>query len=429
MNRKSIAWQSEDAVLEVFPMPTIDDTAYPRLRASIPKVELEHFYTPTQEELDFSKAASRLPSSQAGFLILLKTFPRLGYFTMVAKVPAQILNHVIKSAKLPAVGLMEQLASYDHSSSRWKHQDMILGHLKVHPYSKVGEEISLEVMRKAVQTKDDLVDLINTSVEELIRLSTELPGFSVLLKRAKAIRSDWNDEFFLQVSKTLNHSQKGYIDQLFSKKDAGPSDWEILKQDAGNPTIENLRAHLNKLRKLDGLAISESVLNGVPNIKIERFAEEAKTFDIWRMQRFAPEKRYALALCLFKASKSQVLDDLGEMLVKRLTKLHHDAEADLEEWRAKQQSKTDELIGKLEKVVEAIQGSRRKRLRQIEKVLGNKPDQVKRDCEAYSAFSENNYFSFILPRFSSSRNTLFDILDEIQLISTTSDGTTSKVPV
>jgi hypothetical protein len=83
------------------------------------------------------------------------------------------------------------------------------------------------------------------------------------------------------------------------KKEKLPSDWDILKQDAGNPTLENLRSHLCKLRKLDGLAITEELLKGVPNVKVERFAEEAKTFDIWRMQRFAPEKRYALVLLPF----------------------------------------------------------------------------------------------------------------------------------
>jgi hypothetical protein len=93
-------------------MPTIDDTAYPRLRASIPRVELEHFYTPTQEEIEFSKTVSRVPSSQAGFLILLKTLPRLGYFTPVAKVPSQIVNYILKSSGLSKIESSD-LVSYE----------------------------------------------------------------------------------------------------------------------------------------------------------------------------------------------------------------------------------------------------------------------------------------------------------------------------
>ena len=72
------------------------------------------------------------------------------------------------------------------------------------------------------------------------------------------------------------------------------------------------------------------------------------------MQRFSPDKRYTFVLCLFKTSKSQVLDDLGEMLVKRLRKLHNDAQVDLAEWRAKHQSKTEELIGRLKELLKPL---------------------------------------------------------------------------
>lgn len=401
-------------------MPTIDDTACPRLRASIPRVELDYFYTPTQDEIDLSKVATRLPSSQLGFLILLKTFQRLGYFTIVAKVPNQVTKHIMKSSGLAHVELND-LVSYGQSSSRWKHQDLILSYLKVNPYSKEGEAIVIEVMRKAVQTKDDLVDLINVSVEELIRKSIELPGFSILLKKAKKIRSEWNENFFHKVNHGLTPSQKSYIDKLFFKKDA-TSDWDLLKQDTGNPTLENLRTHLGKLKKLDGLSITSELLKEIPNTKIERIAAEAKTFDIWRMRRFSPEKRYSLALCLFVNSRSQVLDDFGQMLVKKLRRFHADAYADLDEWRIRHQSKAEELIGKLDTIAGSCSKttSDRRKLREIEKALGN-PDQVKRDCEAYTAYSNNNYLPFILPRFSSSRNVLFQILDEIQLIPTTDD--------
>ena len=136
-----------------------------------------------------------------------------------------------------------------------------------------------------------------------------------------------------------------------------------------------------------------------------------------------PDKRYTFVLCLFKTSKSQVLDDLGEMLVKKLRKLHNDARIDLAEWRAKNQSKTEELIARLEKVAEAATTGRNKskKLREIEKALGQKPEEVKRDCESYAAYSENNYLPFVLPRFSSLRNTLFDILEELILLPTTDD--------
>jgi hypothetical protein len=89
------------------------------------------------------------------------------------------------------VGLPE-LASYDQLSSRWSHQKTILEHLKVQSYSKEAEKLTFDIMKEAVQTKDDLVDLINISADELVRSSTELPA-SLLGHRELSLKSFYLD--------------------------------------------------------------------------------------------------------------------------------------------------------------------------------------------------------------------------------------------
>ena len=75
-------------------MPSIHDTAYPRLKASVTARDLAEIYTPTHQEQ--ALAATLTPSStgQIGFLILLKTFQRLGYFVPVQAVPQSIVEHI-----------------------------------------------------------------------------------------------------------------------------------------------------------------------------------------------------------------------------------------------------------------------------------------------------------------------------------------------
>jgi hypothetical protein len=81
-------------------VPSIHDTAYPRLKASITARDLMDIYTPTREEQ--ALAATLAPSStgQVGFLILLKTFQRLGYFVPVHVVPPSIVEHIATHAGL-----------------------------------------------------------------------------------------------------------------------------------------------------------------------------------------------------------------------------------------------------------------------------------------------------------------------------------------
>ena len=55
-------------------MPTISDTAYPRLKCHPTERELEIIYTPTAEERYLAQQSTKGPALYIGFLILLKTF-------------------------------------------------------------------------------------------------------------------------------------------------------------------------------------------------------------------------------------------------------------------------------------------------------------------------------------------------------------------
>lgn len=61
-------------------MPSVQETAYPRLKSNITLKELTAIYTPTAEEIGFAQQSTAIGSTtRLGFLILLKTFQRLGY--------------------------------------------------------------------------------------------------------------------------------------------------------------------------------------------------------------------------------------------------------------------------------------------------------------------------------------------------------------
>ena len=60
-------------------MPSIHETAYPRLKSAIGEKELERYYTPTKEELALALSSANGSTGRLSFLVLLKTFQRLGY--------------------------------------------------------------------------------------------------------------------------------------------------------------------------------------------------------------------------------------------------------------------------------------------------------------------------------------------------------------
>ena len=81
-------------------MPTIAETAYPRLKNQVREKELTEIYTPTSEELNLATQHTRKRATKLGFLVLLKTFQRLGYFVSPTNVPPAIVKHIAQSVAL-----------------------------------------------------------------------------------------------------------------------------------------------------------------------------------------------------------------------------------------------------------------------------------------------------------------------------------------
>jgi hypothetical protein len=71
-------------------MPSLQDTAYPRIKHSVSSKELTTLYTPTPDELALAARVARGRVPQVAFLILLKTFQRLGYAMPLADLPAAL---------------------------------------------------------------------------------------------------------------------------------------------------------------------------------------------------------------------------------------------------------------------------------------------------------------------------------------------------
>ena len=155
-------------------MPSIHDTAYPRLKALGDPRDLAEVYTPpTPRSETLAAELTRSPTASVCFLILLKTFQRLGYFVYVrgprldCAAPGRPAGR--RSSRPTSVPMMP----------RGYADAMCLLSERICMSNRVIQDAqrALEtVLRDAAQTKDDLADLINVGIEELIRQHRELPG-------------------------------------------------------------------------------------------------------------------------------------------------------------------------------------------------------------------------------------------------------------
>jgi Domain of unknown function (DUF4158) len=326
-------------------MPSIQDTAYPRLRSQVSQRELAEVYTPTADELTLARRLTKGVVARLGFLALLKTFQRLGYFVAASDVSPGIVTHIAICAGLASA--VTDLSGYDRSGTRWRHLQIIREHLGVKPYDRAARRVILEVMKDAARTKDELADLINVAIEELIRQRWEPPLFTTLRRATLHVRALVYRGYYREIARALGGDAVHQINTLLKADPATRrSTWNDLKQGPGSASLghfKDLVAHYQWLAPQ-----SESVraaLSGVPDVKVKHLAAEARTPDAARMQALEPQKRLALAAALLATQSAQALDDLAEMFIKRMMRIHQRGKEALAEYRERQQERTDQLIG------------------------------------------------------------------------------------
>jgi TnpA family transposase len=405
-------------------LPLPQDTAYPRLKTSLSPRDLHDFYTPSPEEIALAEHPARSEAARLGFLVRLKTFQRLGYFLSLDQVPAAILEHIARAARIPAA--LPDLTGYDDSGSRRRHMQLIRERLGVQPYDRAARHAMIRAMNDAAKAQQELADLVNVAIEELIRLKYELPVFDTLARAARHVRAVVYRQYYHQVHTALDEKARARIDALFaSAPESRFTPWNTLRQEPGRPTLTHLKNWLERQNGLKAWRVENDALRGIPEAKVQHFAAEARTLDAARMLSLEPYKRVTLAVSLLKAQSARGLDDLGEMLIKRVASIHQKGREALAEYRAKTQERTDELVRTLRDLVVAYRtsGTERERLAAIRAVLGEGDEAVLNRCEEHIAHASDSYFPFLWRFYRSHRATLFRLLRAISVRSTSQDRT------
>ena len=107
---------------------------YRRLKSSLSHREPIDLYSPTVAELELAAHASKGESARLGFLVMLKTFQRLGYFVALRDVPRIIVEHIGRDQGMLIVP--ESAAEYDESGTRGHHVRTIRKYLRVQSFDE-----------------------------------------------------------------------------------------------------------------------------------------------------------------------------------------------------------------------------------------------------------------------------------------------------
>ena len=125
---------------------------------------------------------------------------------------------------------------------------------------------------------------------------------------------------------------------------------------------------------------------------------------------------------------SQALDDIAQMFIRRIRKLHTDAKKLLEEFQKQNRKQVFALINHLARITTAFQtpGTPLQKFEAMALVMPADPDQLTQQCYQHLAYAEDNYRLCMLPLYKGKRMTLFDCLSSLDLSPTSQDNTLIK---
>ena len=403
-------------------MTTIDRTAYPRFKRALSEHDVTEVYTLTEDENEFIERSTSDDQTRLNFALLLKSCQRLAYFPKLASIPKRIVTHVRQQLQIPS----EIAVGYKWKRTRHRHYQLIRDYLSVQSYKQGGRAIAEAAMRKAIQSMMYPADLINVAIEELVRQSYLLPTFSTLNRLANHIRAQAHDEYFQQIIDQLQADDRMLLDNLLILNDTNPyTNFTRFKQITGRLTRRNIDLTIARLKSLSSYKHLMTYLSVLPMAKVGMFAAQAYSLEVGDLLDINLPRRYTLLLCFLHHVQTRLRDDLATMLIKRMNKVRKNAKKNLDDIKREQMEIREAFIDMFAHVVHMTQQTADDKklgqtVRQLVEDAGG-TDRLWEDYEAMMAYHQNNYLPLIWRNYSSYRRALLDVVDILDIQSTTQD--------
>jgi TnpA family transposase len=404
-------------------MASIERTAYPRFSRIFTSRELQDVYTPSVEDILFARLQIRNDANLLCFVVLLKCFQRLQYFPPLSSVPTPVVDYIRSCLHLPP----DLPLGCDQSRTLYRYHSTIREHLNVKGFKgKEARHIAVRAAYRAAEVMDQQTDLINATIDELVRQKYELPAFSTVDRIVERVHAVEHRRVFGQVLKRLSPEQAKKLDNLLkSEADQKFTAFHSLKDLPKRSTVSHLETLLNHLDWLDAMGDVDLPLTEIPPAKIRAFAHEARVLDASDFKRFTPPKRYTLLLCLIQQMRVRTRDDIAEMFLKRVSTIEKRAKQELGEIQLAQRSRAEKLAIALDDVLDLIDSdiSDHEAGQQLRAFLSRDGvvTKLRGDCAVVKEWDNNNYLPLLWKYYRSHRKVLFRLARVLKLESTSQD--------
>ncbi|MHB8628818.1 MAG: DUF4158 domain-containing protein [Aggregatilineales bacterium] len=409
-------------------MTSIKRTIYPQIPTEPDAKWLNDYTTPTEQELEFvyQNTSDKHPELQVGLMLLLKLFQCLHFFPDVTQLPSPVIERVRAHMQL-ADSIRPK---YDVPNTLTRHYNLVYEYLGATVYSSVQTDQIIEtILSDAARRVNDPADLLNIVIDALLKANQELPAFSTLDEITGTMRSRVHQAIFRSIEALLSESDMARLDKVMDSNGPGQlSEWNLIKQPAGKASVSHMRELKKRWEELRAIAPVERLLSGLLKIKIVHFAAEASVLNAKRLRE--SDGRYTLLLCFLHQAQVTMRDDLVRMILERMRLIHKTGDEKLRAIHKQQRGLAEDLVALLAEIVLSASSTDDnaelgQQVRQVVDEAGG-IDKVQSECDQIAAHAKNDYFPLLYPIYQSYRSLLFELIEALDLRSTTQDDSLTK---
>jgi hypothetical protein len=391
-------------------MTAIERTAYPRFKSQATVKELAELYTPSASEINLAKGHVKSKRGLLRFLVMLKSFQRLGYFPLSSDVPPTVIGHIRACLNLSA-----NICAIPPERSRYYYAEAIRAYLRVSPFDRKAQTAIATVIATSAEIMEYPADLINVAVEELVKARYELPAFSTLDRLVGHIRAVVNNRLFQRIAKAMSPNQQAFVDELVSNSTPESElTFSLLRAAPKSARLSHIQALQTKFDQILTFGDARQLLMKIAPAKVKSFAAQAKALAMTDLREMNLAKRRALLVCLLYRVQVKTRDHLVEMFLKRVQKMHQCAKDKLVELREQNLTKTESMLAVLTEILQTSTGetdaaSLGGRVQSVLETHGGAAALLAQ-CEEITAYNTDNYLPLIWRFYSRYRSVLFPLV-------------------
>jgi TnpA family transposase len=391
---------------------------YPTLASQLSPAELHRIFGPTYQEQEWARRLARTSASQIGLVLQLKVFQAVGRFLSMTEVPTAGIEHVAHT-----LGVAWEPGAVYARATRYRHQAAVREYLGVSAWGPAARQHARSTMIGVAKTRTNPTDLVNATVDALVRQRFELPALTALRRIAGSVHRAVNAQQWRDVCSRLDLQQRSTLEELLKvTPPAQESPFAQLRRAPGRPSRKNLNALIARYKWLQGLPDPTAALHCVADSKVLQWANEARRLKAPELRAYVGPRRLTLLLALIRQSLGQVLDDLMHMLLRIARKVQWKSEQRLEEFLAQRRAETDALIRTFHDslLVHSSDADPREKLARLEALFDARSGRaaLEHQCAQHLRLARQTWRVFARGAFESLRSPLLRIAELLPLQAT-----------